>query len=656
MTASVAQLLAQLRLLDESERIEAKRGQQFGKSMLETICAFANEPGLNGGYLLLGVAGDGQGHYRVEGVPDPDALLNDLQTSCASVFNVPLRVQAVTEFIEGQRLVVIQVPEARPADKPIYFKKSALPKAAWRRGPNGDYRCNEHDLELLYQQRAQVEFDRSVPPGARRDDIDPDAINDYRRDRSKMNPSAEELGYSDDELLEALGAAVWQHGELTPTLAGILLFGRRMAIRRLMPAHRVDYIRVTGKEWIENPDERFTTLDMRDTLPRLVNRASAAVMDDLPSAFHLPQGSIRREDKPLIPAKVIREAIVNAVMHRNYRANQPVQVIRFSNRIEIRNPGYSLKPAEQLGQPGSAWRNPVVATVLHEIGYAETKGSGIRVMRRQMEQAGLTPPVFESVRNEDRFMATLLFVHFLDAEAVEWLKHFRHWALSEEECRALLFVRETGRITNADYRDQNRVDTLAASQQLTRLRDLSILQQVPRGAATYYVPGEHFPDSAGGAALLWDSQVGLPLEDEALPGNPGSLPPESRSLPPESGSLPPESGSLPPGSGSLPPESGSLSRNLLVAELPEWLVSRLEAIGQRSRDKRRVREVLRALCAERPYRAAELALLLQRNQEYLQKEYITPMRQEGELVYRYQDDPNRPDQAYVTPDGPREAE
>ncbi|QTF92678.1 ATP-binding protein [Halomonas sp. BM-2019] len=362
-------------------------------------------------------------------------------------------------------------------------------------------------------------------------------------------------------------------------------------------------------------------------------------MDDLPSVFHLPQGSARREDKPLIPAKVIREAIVNAVMHRNYRANQPVQVIRFSNRIEIRNPGYSLKPEEQLGQPGSAWRNPTLATVLHEIGYAETKGSGIRVMRRQMEQAGLTPPVFESVRHEDRFMATLLFVHFLDAEAVEWLKHFRHWALSEEECRALLFVRETGRITNADYRDQNRVDTLTASQQLARLRALHILQQVPRGAATYYVPGEHFPEPAVGAPLLSNGQAGFPLEGKALPDNLGSLPPESGSLPPESGSL--------------PPESEGLSRDFLVAGLPEWLVSRLEAIGQRSRDKRKVREVLRALCAERLYRAVELAMLLRRNQEYLQKEYITPMRQEGELVYRYQDDPNRPDQAYVTPGDPR---
>lgn len=193
---SAAELLEQLRLLDESERIEAKRGSAMGKSMLETICAFANEPGLDGGYLLLGVVGDNQGHYRVEGIDDPDRLLNDLHSACASKFNLPIRVQAATELAEGRRIIVVFVSEARPSDKPIYFQASALPRAAWRRGPNGDYRCNSDDLEILYQQRAQFEFDRSIVETATLEDIDPDAVEDYRRDRRAIHELAEELSYS----------------------------------------------------------------------------------------------------------------------------------------------------------------------------------------------------------------------------------------------------------------------------------------------------------------------------------------------------------------------------------------------------------------------------------------------------------------------------
>ncbi|MCK0745938.1 ATP-binding protein [Chromohalobacter nigrandesensis] len=365
---------------------------------------------------------------------------------------------------------------------------------------------------------------------------------------------------------------------------------------------------------------------LKNALSRLINRAAAAVMDDLPTAFHLPQGSQQRSDTPLIPTKVIREAIVNALMHRNYRRHEPVQIIRYSNRIEIHNPGYSLKPEEQLGQPGSAWRNPTLAAVLHETRYAETKGSGIRVMRRHMEQAGLTPPFFESQRHEDRFMTTLLFVHFLDEEALEWLTHFRHLQLTEEECHALLLVRETGRITNADYRAQSRVDTLTASQHLVRLRDFGLLTQIPRGSATYYVPGERFPNETS-------------LTDDLF------------SLSPESGGLSPESSGLSPESGDLYPESGGGSitlRTELLAELPGPLAQQLSELGQRTRDTSRIRNMLVSLCALRPYRVSELALLLQRNPEYLQKQYLNSLRREGLLTYLYLDDPNHPDQAYIS--------
>lgn len=635
MKLSAAELLERLRLLDESERIEAKRGRKMGKSMLETICAFANEPGLDGGYLLLGVAADEPGRYRVEGIDDPDRLLNDLHSACATTFNVPVRLQATTELVENQRVVAVYAAEARPTDKPIHFRKSSLPRSAWRRGPNGDYHCNTDDLEVLYQQRSQVEFDRTLLEAATLDDLDPDTIEDYRRDRRAANPLAEELNYSDEELLEALGAVTRHQDERKPTLAGILLFGRRLTLRRLLPAQRVDYIRVPGKEWIDDPDERFTTLDMRDTLPRLINRAAAAVMDDLPTAFHLPQGSQQRSDKPLIPAKVIREAIVNALMHRNYRRHEPVQIIRFSNRIEIRNPGYSLKPEDQLGQPGSVWRNPTLAAVLHETRYAETKGSGIRVMRRHMEQAGLTPPVFESVRHEDRFLTTLLFIHFLDEEAIEWLKHFRQWQLTDEECRALLFVRETGRITNADYRAQNRVDTLTASQHLTRLRDFDLLKQVPRGAATYYLSGNRFPDSVGATEDLFAQR---PSE---------GLSPHLEGLSPHLEGLSPNLGSLSPHPEGLSPYSGDLSPVPLLAELSGELCSQLQGLGERTRDPQRIREAIMALCKRRPYRPSELSMLLNRDQRYLKKQYLNPMRMAGLLAYKFADEPNHPNQAYI---------
>jgi ATP-dependent DNA helicase RecG len=131
-----------------------------------------------------------------------------------------------------------------------------------------------------------------------------------------------------------------------------------------------------------------------------------------------------------------------------------------------------------------------------------------------MEQAGLSPPSFDSDRHEDWFKSTYLFHHFLSEPDVEWLGRFQSFDLTSDEQRALIFLRETGRITNADYRDLNRVDTLTASQHLARLRDLDLLAQVPKGAATYYVPGSRLGEP--GERREGDLFQGLSADDGGL--------------------------------------------------------------------------------------------------------------------------------------------
>ena len=154
------------------------------------------------------------------------------------------------------------------------------------------------------------------------------------------------------------------------------------------------------------------------------------MLDDLPKGFALEEGDLQRQDKPVIPLRVIREALVNALMHRSYRSHSPVQIIRYANRLEIRNPGFSLKSPEHLGEPGSQPRNPKIAAALYDTRFAETKGSGIRVMRESMEQAGLTPPLFESDRGNDQFVARYFFHHFLGADDMAWLARFKDAQLS----------------------------------------------------------------------------------------------------------------------------------------------------------------------------------------------------------------------------------
>jgi ATP-dependent DNA helicase RecG len=629
-------LLKSLNLLDETERIEAKRASEAGKALLETVCAFANEPGLGGGWLLLGVVREDMAlfpSYQVEGVPQPDKLCADLATQCREVFNLPVRLELSSELVDGQAVVVAFVPEAQPQDKPIFFKAQGLPRGAMRRIGSTDQHCTDDDLAVFYQGRQRDSFDAALVPDATQDDLAPEALADYRQARAKANRDAEELRWSDEELLRSLGCIAKDAGGVwRPTVAGLVLFGQAQALRRCFPMTRVDYIRVSGREWVPDPERRFDTVELRDPLFRLIRRAQAAVLDDLPRGFNLPEGELQRQDKPVIPQRVIREALVNALMHRSYRSHGPVQIIRYANRLEIRNPGFSLKSPEHLGEPGSEPRNPRIAAVLHETRFAETKGSGIRVMRETMEQAGLTPPLFESDRAGDQFVARYFFHHFLGAEDIAWLTRFKDAQLSSDDAKALIVVREAGAIDNATYRALNKVDTLAASAALRRLRDAGLLDQKGRGSATYYVPAERL----GLAGSAEGTEGPLSSKPAALSSNPGGLSSKPDAL---SGKSPKSSAAS--GRAGLNDEA----RRVLLDDLPGSLAARLGAVGQRH-PPQEIQDIVVELCALRAWGAEELSLVLRRNPEVVRQNYLRPLMREGRITMTRPEEPNDPQQAY----------
>lgn len=617
------ELIEQLNALDEHERIEAKRGSEVGRSALESICAFANEPGLGGGTLLLGVERDEADFFlpwQIVGVEQPDRLSAELASRCANDFNVPVRIDVRNEVVQGKVLLVVTVPEAQPGDKPVYFKSRRLPHGALRRIGSTDQECTEEDLFVLYQGRQIESFDASLMPDAERDDIDPDAVADYRRSLAEANPSAEAIRFGDDDLLHALGALRRDTGQpgqpLRPTIAGIVLFGKPLALRRLMPMVRIEYIRVPGKEWVGDPERRFDSVDIRDPLLRAVRRALAAVLDDLPKSFHLPEGALERRDIPLLPANVVREAIVNAVMHRSYRVQAAVQIIRYANRLEVRNPGFSLKPVEHLGEPGSQVRNTRIANVLYDTRLAETKGTGVGAMRRLMEGAGLESPLFASNRTADNFIATYYFQHFLSEEAIAWLSRFKDLKLSDEEAKALVAVREQGAIDNAMYRELNRVDTLAASQTLRRLRDAGLLEQKGRASATYYVPTAQLlgPKEADAAGL--EPLIPLSPKPEGLSPKPSALSPK--------------------------PDAANEG-------LPEPLRAQVAALGQRSPPAAMEAAIL-ALCRWKPHTTEALAQRLGRRRDTV-SDYVMRLLRSGRLQATHPEHPRHPQQAYRTVDG-----
>ena len=622
------ELLERLNLLDENERIEAKAASEIGRSLLETVSAFANEPGLGGGWLLLGVTREDLAlfpTYEVHGIDQPDKLSADLATQAANIFNRPLRLDIQTESLNGKAVLVVFVPEASPQDKPVYFKSNGLPRGAFRRIGSTDQHCTEDDLIAIFQQRQAEAYDSALVPDATMTDFSPEAIADYRQSRRDANPDAEELRWSDDDILQALGCIrLNERGQWQPTVAGLILFGKPVALRRSFPMTRVDYIRVPGREWVPDPERRFDSIELRDPLFRLIRRAQAAIIDDLPKAFGLAEGDLQRKDTPVVPQRVIREAVVNALMHRSYRSHTPVQIIRYSNRLEIRNPGFSLKSPDHLGEPGSLHRNPKLAAALYDTRFAETKGSGVRVMREMCEQAGLAPPLFESDRGQEQFVVRLFFHHFLGPDDLAWLARFKELQLSEAEARALVVTREVGAIDNATWREINKVDTLTASQGLKKLRDAGLLQQQGRGSATWYKPTEKMLGVGAG-----------------LSSNPGALSSNPQGLSRDPGALSRDPDSL----DKAETERKANVRQALLAGLPGELAARVGEVGRRSPPDT-VRGVVLDLLRQRAWRLEELGQLLHRNPEYVRQKYLQPLLEAAQIRMTRPEVPNDPEQAY----------
>jgi len=624
---SLKELMLQLNSTDECNKIEAKRASEVGKSIMETVCSFSNEPNLGGGYLLLGVEKEGKSEslfpeYVVTGIPTDslDQIQINLSSQCSEIFNIPVRPLIKVENINGKNAIVVFVEELSQEQKPLYIKSKGLPQGAYRRIGSADLKGTEDDMVLYYN--SQDSFDKSIVKDAELDDLSDDAIALYRKYRMSVNPSAEELEYNDIELLRSIHAIKKDKQDYFITYTGLLTFGNRMALRRLLPMVRVDYIRVSSNEWVKDADNRFSsTLDMRGSLLELVQRIIHTISDDLPKGFELTDENIQAKNMGL-PLRVLREAVVNALIHRSYRENSPIQIIRYPNRIEITNPGFSLKSEDQLGEPGSINRNPYISAIFHETNLAETKGSGIRTMRRLMESVSMMPPTFESDRENNKFTVRLLLHHLLNENDLEWLTKFDSFQLTDNQKRILIFVRELGAVDNSSARQINGSESNITNAELRKLRELGLLEQKGRFKFTYYIPTDLLRDTYSDSAEIVENNI---ADTTTLPNDLSALPNDLSALPVDLNTLAEEQ----------------------IQELID-IIKRIKNLPKRVNDKTIIQDIIKDLCLIHEFSINDLVKIIGKSEKHILRDFVKPLIDRKIINYKYPEMINHPDQAYRT--------
>ena len=466
----------------EGQRIEFKAAEADAADIARAIVALANS---GGGSLLLGVGDDGE--YLGLWYAQPPQISRNLRTmpDLASwrqwVVNVsrhncepaiPISLENVV--VEGRDILVVQVPDGR--DKPyrangrVYVRIDKEVHEATR----------EEISQLLYES-GRVQYERLPVPEAELSDFDDALLRQYLVDVRHLPALAEPSERT--RLLVNLGLATRIPDRVVPTVAGLLLFGQRSQDH--LPAATLKCAFFYGLN--QGADLRDRA-DVVGPLPQVIDGGAAFVTRNRRLVPRME--GVRRVDVPEYPDFSVREAIANALAHRDWSLDgAKVRLFIFDDRLEIWSPGKLPPPItlERLGFDQFS-RNKVIARVLLELGYIEEVGLGIRRMREEAARLQLPEPAFR----EDGFSFVVTFSSIAPREGIKPTTDRLQSLLdggeiNERQFRGLLYAQEHGTIARRDYVQLAGVSERTALNDLSDLVRKGLLEQTEsRGWRTAY--------------------------------------------------------------------------------------------------------------------------------------------------------------------------
>ena len=483
--------------LDDVEVKAAKGGTP--KRICESLSAFANRPG--GGVVVFGL--DERRDFQVVGVGDFQRLQEEV-TSVASDQMIPaLRPQFTVDEIDGETVAAMEINEVPAVQKPCFYKNVGLPKGAYIRVGNTNRPMTEYEIFGYQSGREQPRNDEEVAVEASLDDLNQEALNHYLNQIRKARPRAEFLQGTNEDILLRLHVARPDGSILRPTLAGLLMFGKYP--QEFFPQLMIAFVQYFGTTESEKTPQGARFVDNRTfegAIPEMVEQAETYVLAAMRKST-LIEGLFRR-DIPEYPQEVVREAVCNAVAHRDYSSyvkRSYIQIRMFADRLEIQSPGglFGNVTVENIEEEHST-RNARLMRMMEDMHLVENRGSGIKAMLHAMRDANLEPPRFDDRRSS--FKVVFMNHTLINPEAVAWLNQFRGIHLDDRQRLALVYLRHHDGITNSEYRRLTHIDALVAGQELRGLVQTGLVEQKGAGRWTSYALKAHeaIPGATGEVA------------------------------------------------------------------------------------------------------------------------------------------------------------
>ena len=431
------------------------------KRLAETLIAFANT---EGGTVVVGLTDSGTPASKVEN-GSLEKVLREADSSC----NPPVVVGS-WEPVEKEQGTVYALRVPRSIELHALEDGRVLVRTGTNNRPLGG-----QEILKLASAKSTGDYESEIVPGAKRDDFSQKMLDEYLAKRAERTKRP--YNGKIDDLLQEIGA-LDPSGK--PTVSGILLFTEFP--QHWLPHSSVVFAKFVGKTPRgENGLAGYSRREeITGPLPRLIEATWNLVWGEM--AVSAVVKGLEREETYEYPQFAVREALVNAICHRDYRLKgRRIEVRMYSDRMEVISPG---------GLPGFITvdnivdehfsRNPRIVNGLFQWGYIEELGLGIDRMMEVMEQEGHQPPNFDA---RPYSFAVSLFNAREKQPVPDWSRNTNH-----RQARALQYVRDQGSITNREYRSL--IQGVSAETLRLDLADMverGILLKVGTKKGTYYI-------------------------------------------------------------------------------------------------------------------------------------------------------------------------
>ena len=373
----------------EFQTVELKSAAiDFPKKIYDTLSSFSNQD--DGGIIIFGISEED--NYDAVGVYDVEKAQRKATEACEQMEPKVRAVFTNTE-IDGKMVLSAEIPPAEYWRRPVFYKGAGRLKGSYVRVGDADEPMSEYEIYSYEAFRRRIRDELRIVPECRIEFLDRHRLERYLAavKRERKNLSA----LSDKETMELMG--ITHKGEFT--LAAALVFG--VYPQTWFPQLCVTAVALPGVEMGDTDRDGARFLDNKritGSIPDMLEEAVDFVRRNMKTKTIIDENG-RRADKDEYPIVAVREAILNALVHRDYSMlteNTPISIEMYRDRMEIVSKGglFGGGSVEQLGKGRPETRNAALANILELLKVTENRYSGIPTIYRAFEAAGLPEPEF----------------------------------------------------------------------------------------------------------------------------------------------------------------------------------------------------------------------------------------------------------------------